>query len=107
MDVDYVVHVIESKKDKSLLEIWFGVYAIDGDPHDDLYINSSTFAERHVRRPGGEIVGTDSWGTLKSGRRWRQTRIVSEAARYRDAAPAAIDAFDRIITSVCTTGLLK
>lgn len=102
IDVDYVVHAIVSKKNKSVLEIWFGAMAMSGVPDDDTFLNSSTFAQRAVRTPGGEMVGLDYWGTLKSGRRWRRTSIGTEGVVYRDAAPADIDAFDRIINSGCT-----
>jgi hypothetical protein len=103
-DVDYVRHLIESKARKSILEIWFGPYAMDGYPADDTFINSSVFRERHVLSARGEIIGLDSWGTWKNGRRWRQVSIASEGAVYRDATPEDADLFDRVINSACTNG---
>ena len=97
-------HLIESKKRKSILEIWFGRLAIGGYPADDTFVNSPTFRERHVLSASGQIVGLDSWGTWKNDRRWRQMSILSEGAVYRDATPEVAEAFDRIINSACTNG---
>jgi hypothetical protein len=104
-DVDYVLHLIQSKNGTSSLELWFGPYAMSGVPDDDTFIDSSGFRQRHIQTASGETIGLDSWGTSKSGRRWRKMSIVGEGSIYRDATPEDAAAFDRIVNSVCTTGL--
>jgi len=66
-DVDYVVHTVKSKKGDDKLELWFGPYAMDGQPSDDQLVDSALFAQRNVvASPGvivpeyGGVVGLDS-----------------------------------------------
>jgi hypothetical protein len=105
IDVDYRRFLIRLGHSESVLELWFGPYAMSGVPGDDMFIDSSVFRERQVVAAKGDIVGLDSWGTLKNGRRWRQTSIVSEGAIYRSATSQEAESFDRIINSVCVKGL--
>ena len=105
IDVDYVIHLIQPANGTSTLQLWFGDYALSSVPDDDTFIDSSVFRQRQVKTVRGEVIGLDSWGTLKNGRRWRQMSILSEGSIYRDASPEDAVAFDQIVNAVCTTGL--
>ena len=102
-DVDYVVYVVKPNGSSAHLELWFGPYAIDLDPEDDLFINSSSFTQRNVTNSRG-VIGRDSSGHLRSGGSWRQIAVVGAGAggaRYRDANPEDAALFDQVVNSIC------
>jgi hypothetical protein len=107
-DVDYVVHIVKPNKGHDQLELWFGPYAMDSQPYDDQFIDSTRFAQRSVvASPAatgsgrGGVVGLDSWGALGDGTMWRQVSVVTEGARYKNARPENAALFDRVINSLC------
>jgi hypothetical protein len=101
-DVDYVRHLVKPKQGGSALEIWFGVYAMSPEPEDGFFIDSEQFSQRNVMVAGIGLVGIDSRGQLRSGRRWRQTTIAGTGGSvYRYATPEEAQLFDRIVDSAC------
>ncbi len=101
-DVDYVRYVIKPKSGEAFLELWFGPYAINTDPDDDMFINSAKFGQRNIVTADGEVVGKDSWGELAGGAMWRQTAVVAEGGSvYRSANPQAADLFNQFVDSIC------
>jgi hypothetical protein len=104
-DVDYRRYVIRPSGGDSVLELWFGSYAMGGTPADDMFVGSTTFRQRFVLTSKAEIVGVDSWGTLKNGAHWRQMAVVAEGAIYRNATAKDAALFDAIINGACTKGL--
>jgi len=102
-DVDYVRYVIKAKTGgKGYLELWFGPYAINALPEDDLLIQSDTFAQRYVVLSDGARVGMDSRGQKHDGRSWRQTAISGKGGSiYRDLSPEESSFFDPIVNSAC------
>jgi hypothetical protein len=99
-DVDYVRYVIKSRTGGGYLELWFGPYAMNSQPDDDLFIHSINFQQRNVVDASGGRMGMDSSGKLESGEVWRQTFVISEGARYRTGADN-VELFNRIIDSAC------
>jgi hypothetical protein len=98
MDVDYRKFVIKTKKGSSYLALWFGPYAFNSDPGDDLYLKSAGFSQRSVT---GETWGSDVSGQLKTGERWRHTYFgLGNGANYQ-ASPADAAVFDQIVNSAC------
>jgi hypothetical protein len=101
-DVDYVRYVIKPKSGEAILELWFGPYAINTDPDDDMFINSAKFGQRNIVTPDGGVVGKDSWGELAGGAIWRQTAVVAEGGSvYRSASPQVADLFNQLVDSIC------
>jgi hypothetical protein len=103
-DVDYVMYLIRPVKGGGSLQFWFGPYAMDSEPDDEQFLDSSTFTQRYVVNPKGEPVGEDNWGRSKSGGNWRRTAVfISGGATYKDANAQDAALFDQIINSVCVT----
>jgi hypothetical protein len=102
-DVDYVRYIVRRKSGKAALELWFGPYAFQYTPDDELFLNSATFDQRNLVRPEWGVVGRDSWGQLKTGGRWRSTGGMGSGARYWEASPEDARVFDEIIDSICWT----
>jgi len=101
-DVDYVRYVLTLPKSKSYLEFWFGPYAMNPEPDDELFMGSSDFSQRNLRNADGKVFGEDGRGHLKSGGNWRHFAIFGEGgALYRDASEQDAQIFDQIIDSVC------
>jgi hypothetical protein len=101
-DVDYLRYVIKPKTGDAYLELWFGPYAMNSEPDDDLLVNSVKFAQRNVVASDGGVVGQDSWGELASGSIWRQTAVVAVGgSRYGNASAQDANLFDQVVTSIC------
>ena len=101
-DVDYVRYLIKPMASETTLELWFGPYAMNMDPDDDLILDSVAFAQRNVDNDKGQLVGEDSWGRLADGTAWRQTAVMAEGgARYRNASPEYVELFNPVINSIC------
>lgn len=112
-DVDYLRYVIEAMKGGSLLELWFGPYAMSWDPDNELFIKSAKFIQRNLisTKPidsqwtyaDAGVVGRDSWGQMKDGSNWRQTGTLGSGATYKGASKEDARLFDQIINSICVT----
>jgi hypothetical protein len=101
-DVDYIRYVIKPKSSEAFLELWFGPYAINTDPDDEMFVNSAKFEQRNIVTPDGGVVGKDSWGELAGGAMWRQTAVVADGGSvYRSASPQAADLFNQLVDSIC------
>jgi hypothetical protein len=104
-DVDYVKYVIKSKEknSKSWLELWFGPYAMPGEPDEDQFLHSADFSQRNVTFPDGAPIGIDTSGHMSDGTSWRQMGgVLGSGARYIASANEA-NLFDKIINSACLT----
>jgi hypothetical protein len=108
VDVDYVVHIVKTKRGDDRVEFWFGPYAMTSTPDDEQFIESETFAIRTVvmaqglvRCSEGGVIGGDFTGRLPNGNRWRHMAVLGDGVRYRDVNPENSDLFDRIIDSAC------
>jgi hypothetical protein len=102
-DIDYVRYVIKRKAAAAYLELSFGIYAMNLDPDDDMFMDSVTFAQRDMVNSDGETTGLDSSGQLRSGGSWRQTAIVGEGgSRYKNARPEEAGFFDQVVNSICS-----
>lgn len=101
-DVDYVRYVVRPKKDKVYLELWFGIYAMDIDPDDDLVVKSIKFSQRYVVDSEGRVVGLDSSGELADGTIWRQTSVLGNGgARYHHVDQKNAEFFNQTVNSAC------
>jgi hypothetical protein len=72
----------------------------------DLEIAYPVFSEhvekRYIRDSTGRVFGTDSWGYLHAGERWRYTRFsTGDAVGYEPTTPNQADQLDRLINSAC------
>jgi hypothetical protein len=101
-DVDYVRYLIKPKMGESYLELWFGPYAIDSEPGDEDFVNSTNYSQRRIVIPGVGTAGTDSQGQLRSQVTWRQTVIVGAGgSRYRATTPQDVVLFNQIVETMC------
>lgn len=112
VDTDYVVHIVKPKHaqdhNQDRVEFWFGPYAMESTPDDSQFVESETFATRHVVQPPsvspdgkGGAIGLDTSGRLPGGKMWRQIGVMGEGARYRGVSPENAALFDKIIDSAC------
>jgi len=102
-DVDYVRYVIKPKTGQGYLELWFGPYAFNSNPEEELLIKSVSSQKRDVVNTSGEHIGTDNSGKLQTGEVWRHTFFgISgmNGARFRVGQENA-PLFNRIIDSAC------
>jgi len=72
----------------------------------DLEIAYPVFSEhvekRNIRDSTGRVFGTDSWGYLHTGERWRYTRFsTGDAVGYEPTPPNQADQLDRLVNSAC------
>jgi hypothetical protein len=103
-DVDYVRFVVRSKVDSAYMEIWFGPYALETLPDDDLLVASDEFSLTNLVAPDGSDFGGDSRGHLKTGGYWRWTSVVGRGGVvFRDVPQADLATFDKIADSICYT----
>jgi hypothetical protein len=101
-DVDYVQWMISPQNSSGHLALWFGPYAANLEPQDDLFINSVSFSQRPIVIVGGAQAGVDSRGKLREGGEWRHTSVLGQGAGvYTNANPKDQELFDRIIDSIC------
>jgi hypothetical protein len=101
-DVDYVKYVVKPVGGKALVELWFGLNAISGDPEDEQFLNSKEFEQRYVLSPDLAEIGLDTRGQLRNGGFWRQVGIGGQGgALYLNATSKEAALFDGIIDSLC------
>jgi hypothetical protein len=72
----------------------------------DLEVVYPVFSEhvekRYIRDSTGRVFGTDSWGYLHTGERWRYTRFsTGDAVGYEPTPPNQADQLDRLVNSAC------
>jgi hypothetical protein len=82
------------------------VVSPDKGDFKDLEIAYPVFSEhvekRNVRDSTGRVFGTDTWGYLHTGERWRYTRFsTGDAVGYEPAPPNQADQLDRLVNSAC------
>lgn len=64
--------------------------------------------EREVLNTRGTQVGTDRWGYLSTGHRWRLVTFPSgDAVGYRPVSPKEASLFDQIISSACVSPYVR
>jgi hypothetical protein len=58
--------------------------------------------ERNIRGATGRSFGTDRWGYLQSGERWRHVRFsTGDAVGYEPMSPKQAILFDQVVESAC------
>ena len=77
----------------------------DGD-FRDLEVAYPTFSqhvgERTMRDVEGRSFGTDRWGYLQSGERWRYVKFsTGDSVGYEPLPPRQADLLDQIVSSAC------
>lgn len=73
-----------------------------GDLKNTFPVFSRHIKERNIRTAKGRSVGTDRWGYLKSGERWRYVAFSSgDAVGYRPTPPKEASLLDKVISSAC------
>ena len=89
----------------------------DGDAHvvvawrdDDVFkdlekaypIFSKHIEERAIRDATGQRLGTDKWGYLQTGERWRYVKFsTGDAAGYEPTPPKQANLLDQVVNSAC------
>jgi hypothetical protein len=88
----------------------------DADPNivvwrdDDIFrdlksayrVFSEHIEERNIRDATGRIFGTDRWGYLQSGERWRYVRFsTGDAVGYEPTPPKQANVLDQVVNSAC------
>ena len=100
-DTDYVRWAIKLKSSKSFASLWFGPYAFNPEPGDDLLHDSVSITQRDIETPDRERVGKDSFGLLSNGDKWRHFYVaIADGAEYRASAADAL-LLDRVVNSAC------
>jgi len=100
-DTDYVRWSIKLKSSKSIISLWFGPYAFNPEPDNDLLHDSVSITQRNIETPDGERVGKDSFGQLRNGDKWRHFYVaIGNGAKYR-ASAADAPLLDKVVNSAC------
>ncbi len=84
------------------------VISPDRSDFRDLELAWPTFSkhvtERTMRDAEGRNFGTDRWGYLRSGERWRHVKFLTgDHAGYEPLPPSQADLLDQIVSSACFT----
>jgi hypothetical protein len=69
-------------------------------PNEDWILNSSTYSERTIVNQGN-IVGIDTSGVTKAGKRWRWVEVQLGVIYYQNATDGAAEILDQILSSAC------
>lgn len=65
-------------------------------------ILSKHVEERSIRSRSGQMFGTDRWGYLNNGMRWRYTEFLTgDAAGYEPLPPREASLLDQVVSSAC------
>ena len=100
-------YVLTPRHSHAHLTLWFGVNAIQPNPPDRFFLESSTFAQSALvvagASPGSppSAIGMDSSGTFSDGGRWRHLATPGSGATYDHTTPEDAALFDAIIDSLC------
>lgn len=78
----------------------------DDDDFRDLKVAYPVFSEhmeeRNIRDATGRVFGTDRWGYLQSGERWRYAKFsTGDAVGYGPTAPKQANLLDQVVNSAC------
>jgi hypothetical protein len=95
------LYVVKLRDSDANIAVWR-----DDDIFRDLKTAYSVFSEhveeRSIRDATGRISGTDHWGYLQSGERWRYVRFSSgDAAGYKPTPPKQAKLLDQVVNSAC------
>jgi hypothetical protein len=95
------LYVVKLKDADANIVIWR-----DDNVFRDLKIAYPVFSEhigeRNIRDATGSIFGTDRWGYLQSGERWRYVRFSTrDAVGYEPTPPKQANLLDQVINSAC------
>ncbi len=82
------------------------VVSSDDDIFRDLKIAYPVFSElieeRNIRDAAGRIFGTDRWGYLQGGERWRYVKFsTGDAVGYEPTPPKQANLLDQVVNSAC------
>lgn len=82
------------------------VVSYDDDDFRDLKIAYPVFSEqveeRNIRDATGRLFGTDHWGYLQSGERWRYVKFsTGDAVGYGPTAQKQANLLDQVVNSGC------
>jgi hypothetical protein len=96
-----MLYVVKLKHADANIVVWR-----DDDVFRDLKTAFPVFSEhveeRNIRTSKERLVGTDRWGYLKSGERWRYVRFSSgDAAGYGPTPPKEASMLDQVVGSAC------
>jgi hypothetical protein len=95
------LYVVQLKDAEPNMVVWR-----DDDIFRDLKITypnlSKRIDQRNIRDATERIVGTDHWGYLQSGERWRYVVFsTADAAGYEPTPPKQANLLDQVINSAC------
>jgi hypothetical protein len=95
------LYVVKLKDADANMAVWS-----DDDIFRDLKTAYPVFSEhveeRNIRDATGRISGTDRWGYLQSGERWRYVRFSrGDAAGYKPTPPKQANLLDQVVNSAC------
>jgi hypothetical protein len=96
-----MLYIVKLKDTDAHIVVWH-----DDDVFNDLKIAYPAFSkrveERNIRDATGRIFGTDRWGYLQSGDRWRYVRFSTrDAVGYKPTPPKQANLLDQVINSAC------
>jgi hypothetical protein len=95
------LYVVKLKDTNANIVVWR-----DDDIFKDLKVAYPVFSEhieeRNIRDATGRIFGTDRWGYLQSGERWRYVKFsTSDAVGYEPTPPKPATLLDQVVNSAC------
>jgi hypothetical protein len=86
------------------LTIWRDNDVIFRDLRETFPVYSERVEQREIHNSEGTLVGTDRWGSLKSGERWRYvTFLAGDAVGYSPAPVKDARLLDQVINSACVS----
>jgi hypothetical protein len=100
-DVDYVKFIIKPANRHAALLLWFGPYALNPKPRQELLENSARSTQTEIMNSDGNVIGYDTKGQNHDSTTWRQFSVLLEGAVYENASASDTALFDRIIESAC------
>lgn len=99
IDYEYWGIVFGSEKDHSQLLAFKGLNVGNGEPSRDEITTSRKLTRRYWRH--NKRRGTDSSGTFKNGKRWRNFGQFGEVIWYHNVSADAAAYFDSLIATAC------
>ena len=96
-----MLYVVKLKDTDAHIVVWH-----DDDIFKDFKIAYPVFSkhveDRNVRDAAGRIFGTDRWGYLQSGDRWRYVRFsTGDAVGYEPTPAKQANLLDQVVNSAC------
>jgi hypothetical protein len=94
--------VVKLREGEARMVIWHHDDGVFRDLENAYPMFSKHSEKRIIRDTAGRSFGTDRWGYLHTGERWRYvTFSTGDAVGYKPSSPRAANVLDQVINSAC------